>query len=1135
MAARCFHRRRHEPEDDGYDSDEAIADEWRRLPPSILVLSKPGSVADADVVAKRLSRALRAKHVSPKEILEGIADGTNDPFGANEDFVRVLKEGREVTEAEVARLVDLSVHADDVLGSGYVAGAYPATLAQLDDAFTWQLPPAAVVVVDCPDEDCVAGLRQRRWDPANGQTVDSERLPWADKAPEPEAPVEQDGGEPDSPPPAMSRVGSSGAKKPGAPPFAFMSMMYETDEDAKAATLPPPNPKQLVLPEGTSDELASEAVQQAVRRCGELLGVLEKRLGKRHILHVSALQPLCSIVRHVMHWLADPVIVDAPLPLPAPPEGMVENETLRFLLEAETTESQGQRAVSSAWGLFCPVSFYVDHDLVRGKESCAASYTGRLFLFESEEKRQMFRVNPRKYLCGPTPGLPRHQVYCIIGAPLSGKTTQATALARALGVPVLDMRQCVESHIARKTSLAPRILEYLQVGEDIPAELYCEILEFETRCFRRVGAPRTYGASMGWVLDGFPVAAQHVAAMQEYDMLPDTAIVLGGTQGLDGDPTRQSNDKGPDSVLLNEHTRSWVVGVAGLKEQLSASGVTIVDIPSTTGSASDTHGFILQAICPIIQTATEVEDDLSHAPPLLTVPGLTGPWCPVSLAEHGCLVPGTGTPIRYRGRLYKLAGEAEVDRFVASPASYVGAVPPKPPAPRIFIAGATGSGKTTACLRLCQETGLKYVNFEKELATLPDPDEAPPEGAPAEQAEEQAKAFEEALGKVLAKHLVDDPEVRAKGCVVDGFPRNARDLNGALEKYAHPDVLLFFDTSLDTVMKRLRREFTIHDAEARAAEIQAKAMDEYREELKEREAEREAAAAQSSENSEQPVGEDGQPIEQRAPSPPPPPPPPPDVNNVAKQMETEDREAITRRFEGQDDALQGAEAASEQVRLPSAHVDAQANPDRVQYRLRKALELYIEKRGSLFVRSCVEVDMREARELLNAGAKRLSHFGMLCPVHVLQERAELAYLTHGRDPEAPAAVVFNHCVYFPCSQDCLKAFTSDPDKHARAALAFTGDSLPRCSVVGPPMSGKSSVSLAVARSLGAVRVTAGKALRAVVEADCVLGRAVLRALREGLSVPADLTVRALLQHVSSFPMSSSSTRRPTSRAPARRR
>lgn len=67
---------------------------------------------------------------------------------------------------------------------------------------------------------------------------------------------------------------------------------------------------------------------------------------------------------------------------------------------------------------------------MQGKsEQYPADYAGRVFFFETEQNRDIFISNPRKYL-KTLPKLPETMNIAIIGARLSGKHTQAVKLAQ---------------------------------------------------------------------------------------------------------------------------------------------------------------------------------------------------------------------------------------------------------------------------------------------------------------------------------------------------------------------------------------------------------------------------------------------------------------------------------------------------------------------------------------------------------------------------------------------------------------------------------------------------------------------------------------------------------------------------------
>jgi adenylate kinase len=91
-----------------------------------------------------------------------------------------------------------------------------------------------------------------------------------------------------------------------------------------------------------------------------------------------------------------------------------------------------------------------------------------------------------------------------IGPPGAGKGTQATALARSLGIPHLSTGDLLRAAVAAKTPLGLSAEEHIRAGRLVPDPLVLEIL----------GVRLSHeDASRGFLLDGFPRNAAQAEAL----------------------------------------------------------------------------------------------------------------------------------------------------------------------------------------------------------------------------------------------------------------------------------------------------------------------------------------------------------------------------------------------------------------------------------------------------------------------------------------------------------------------------------------------------------------------------------------------------------------------------------------------
>jgi adenylate/nucleoside-diphosphate kinase len=94
---------------------------------------------------------------------------------------------------------------------------------------------------------------------------------------------------------------------------------------------------------------------------------------------------------------------------------------------------------------YCPVTFSRNYVLAPGKEEFMAMYKGKLFKCLGEEEHKAFIADPLSFepkLRHPITGITIPPPPCIMlqGAVGAGKTSHATALSLALGIPVLNLQ-----------------------------------------------------------------------------------------------------------------------------------------------------------------------------------------------------------------------------------------------------------------------------------------------------------------------------------------------------------------------------------------------------------------------------------------------------------------------------------------------------------------------------------------------------------------------------------------------------------------------------------------------------------------------------------------------------------------------
>lgn len=94
----------------------------------------------------------------------------------------------------------------------------------------------------------------------------------------------------------------------------------------------------------------------------------------------------------------------------------------------------------------------------------------------------------------------------LLGAPGSGKGTQAERLSAALGVPCISTGEMLRQAVADGTELGARVKSIMAAGELVADDLMAEVVR------ERLSRP---DAASGFLLDGFPRTPEQARSLDE--------------------------------------------------------------------------------------------------------------------------------------------------------------------------------------------------------------------------------------------------------------------------------------------------------------------------------------------------------------------------------------------------------------------------------------------------------------------------------------------------------------------------------------------------------------------------------------------------------------------------------------------
>ncbi|XP_066533319.1 adenylate kinase 9 [Hoplias malabaricus] len=552
--------------------------------------------------------------------------------------------------------------------------------------------------------------------------------------------------------------------------------------------------------------------------------------------------------------------------------------------------------------------------------------------------------------------------------------------------------------------------------------------------------------------------------------------------------------------------------------------------------------------------------------------GDTREYCPVVLREKGTLVPCMDEfAAKYREKVYYLSSAEAREKFLQNPALYA---PPtqllKPPALRIFQLGVRGSGKTTHGRWLAQQLGLFHIQFRERLqemilaktrsrvpyadeveppeepheelqALLQQQGQANPTDAPTEPEEEDKVVLtdeEEAIktylsdGEPLPQEIMEmvlpqlwnEEPYKSTGFILEGFPQNPEEVSFLTDHHLYPDAVVVMTLEVSEVARRLLppllarwRERCDQKKEQREllkelrSKIREEAITQRRAELMAEFAPKTLTETSEEEDEVETEQEEQQdweqeleatllvefPLQEEE-----------DAEEAEPESVAEERleMEIGERFDTDDSNITKMVELIAELQIPRLIINAGRKPHIVRYQLLQKVQPLVENREALF-QQCRLINYGVARKLLHSSYKFYSTFGCWDPVRYA-EGDLMPHVQSTLNPSFP--VLFHSFVYFFASKESRNTFRLNPIKFLRQPRP--NPSLPlKLAIIGPPKSGKTTVSCMFAQEYGLARLSIGEVMRMVLsnQSNTELATQMLNHLNQGLTVPDELAIQCL--------------------------
>uniref|UniRef100_UPI0037E901CB adenylate kinase 9 n=1 Tax=Semicossyphus pulcher TaxID=241346 RepID=UPI0037E901CB len=347
----------------------------------------------------------------------------------------------------------------------------------------------------------------------------------------------------------------------------------------------------------------------------------------------------------------------------------------------------------SAFGCWDPIKLFKEPDLIQPllwplNTSYPLIFHQFIYFFATKENRNIFMLNPLKYLRQPKPFLPLPVKVAVFGPPKSGKTTVAQTFAKKYGVARLSVGGVIRTvlNTQEHSDLAVQMKKHLSQGHVVPDELAVQCLE--------VALMSSVCNTKGYVLDGFPKTLKQAELMRSRSIIPmiavelelDTAEVLkrGLLDKMKPNKPHLMHDSAeilhiqnscykqvvePVRQHFQQQYQNWIP-LDALKSQwwIWNSIIKEVSISMRCINSYLERMHSRQAAC-INRLCITLKELQQHL-------GEFGQHCPVCLALHRHLVDCSEIAAlthaaEYREHYYKMCGKHHLERFLSTPDQFV--------------------------------------------------------------------------------------------------------------------------------------------------------------------------------------------------------------------------------------------------------------------------------------------------------------------------------------------------------------------------------------------------------------------------------------------------------------------------------
>ncbi|KYB25398.1 hypothetical protein TcasGA2_TC034458 [Tribolium castaneum] len=517
-------------------------------------------------------------------------------------------------------------------------------------------------------------------------------------------------------------------------------------------------------------------------------------------------------------------------------------------------------------------------------------------------------------------------------------------------------------------------------------------------------------------------------------------------------------------------------------------------------------------------------------------------YCPVTFTEKFVLWRGKEQfAAKFKDTIYLMANETNLKKFIKYPRRYLIQNGPSPrfPPPRICIVGCAAKDRTLVSKKLAKNLGVQYLSFKTIKKSALDALSSISLLINAEDREVPDALTLEFFDSIFQLAFFGNG-LKYIGFVFDGFPQSANNLNYMVFRGAIPDAIICLTPNFESYSKQ-ELESSLEEWRARQEKqrkeeeiINSIILQDWEEKRKVRYNELMDAKRQSryskklqdevlprvdeepevgftsdtqvsfdSVTEQQEHDETMKILDEEFPEP---------LLEQSQETEEEFIENTTRHIEEKyDNYLKFIEEVksicnAELIPYHEINTSQDQGMDKV---LRQAYIIgnELKFRGPSFFERCYDVSLDQANKLLNCGYYVLSTYGRLCPVESYKGENPLHCYIASQQKNELYPVIHRQYIYFVSGEKNRDKFFKNPLKYTTRKKNTEFALIPaRVSIIGPPKSGKTSLSYRFQRDLGFRVVTLGESVRYVLSHPLFtnLRHDLEKVLRKGHALPYDL-------------------------------